>query len=48
MVEFLECSQQVARASGEAVELPDQDTVDLMVPGGHHQGIEPRAALSPA
>ena len=41
-------SQQVTRASGKAVELPDQDTVDLMVPGGHHQGIEPRAALSPA
>ena len=48
MVEFLKRSQQVARAAREAVEFPDQDTIDLMVPSGCHQGIEPRATLPPA
>jgi hypothetical protein len=35
----------MARAACEAVEFPDQDTVDLMVPGRRHQARHPPRAL---
>src|SRR5215217_6087490 len=40
VVEFLKCRQQVARAAGEAVELPHQHAVDLLVARGRHQSVE--------
>ena len=48
VVELLERRQQVARAAGEAVELPDQHAVDLAVPGGRHQRVELGPALPAA
>src|SRR5208337_1026335 len=45
VIELFERHQKMARAAGEAVELPDQHAVDLAVPGGRHQGIELGAAL---
>ena len=48
MIEFLQRRQQMARAPGEAVELSNQNTVDLAVPGGRHQGVETRPPLAPA
>jgi len=48
MVELLQRRQQVARAAGEAVELPHQHAVDLLVARGHHQGVELRPALPAA
>jgi hypothetical protein len=38
----------VPRASGEAVELPDQNAIDLPVPGGRHESIETGAPFFPA
>ena len=40
MVELFECGEQVARAAGEAIELPDQYAVDFTVPGDRRQGVE--------
>jgi hypothetical protein len=48
MVELLQRSQQVTGATREAVELPDQHTVDFMLPGSCHQGVELGAALPTA
>ena len=44
MVEFLQSRQQVARAAGKAIELPDQHTIDFPVPSSDHE----RAQLWPA
>ena len=48
MVELFERHQQVARAAGEAVELPDQDAVELAPSRGGHQRGELRPALPAA
>ncbi len=48
MVELLERGEQMARAAGEAVELPDQHAVDLAVAGGGHQRVELRPTLLPS
>ena len=48
VVELLERHQQMARAAGEAVKLPDQHAVDLTIPGSGHQGIELRTPLPAA
>src|SRR3954462_11825786 len=48
VVERLERRQQVARAASKAIECPDQHAVDLVVPGGCHQGLELGAALPAA
>ena len=45
MVEFFQGHQQMARASREAIEFPDQHAVDLAVSGGRHQAVELGAAL---
>jgi hypothetical protein len=48
VVEFFQRRQKVARAAGEAVELPHQHAVDLLVARGRHQGVKLRPALPAA
>jgi len=45
MVELLQSHQQVPRASGEPIEFPDQNAVQLTVAGRSHQRIELGSAL---
>src|SRR5689334_20194737 len=46
MIELLQSHQEVARASCEPVELPDQDTVELTVASCGHQRVELGSTLS--
>jgi hypothetical protein len=46
MVELLQCRQQVTRTAGKAIELPDQDTIDLAVPDRGNQRVQLRSAFS--
>jgi len=48
VVKLLQRRQQVARAAGEAVELPHQHAVDLLVARSRHQRIELWPALPDA
>ncbi len=48
MVELFQRRQQMACATGEAVELPYKDAVDLAVSCRRHQGVELRAPLPAA
>ena len=48
VVELFQRRQQVAGAAGEAVELPHQHAVDLLVARGRHEGVELRPALPAA
>ena len=48
MVEFFQGREQMARASREAIEFPDQHAVDLAVSGRRHQAVELGAALPTA
>ncbi|MBP2443965.1 hypothetical protein JOH51_001457 [Rhizobium leguminosarum] len=45
MVEFFERRQEMAGRAGEAVELPDQDTIEFAVAGAGHQGVVLGGAL---
>lgn len=46
VVELFKGREQMARALGEAIELPDQNTVDLPATCGGHQSVELRAAFA--
>ncbi|MEY9195240.1 hypothetical protein ABIA16_000356 [Sinorhizobium fredii] len=48
MVEFFERRQEMAGRAGEAVELPDQDTIKFAVAGAGHQGVELGAPFAAA
>ncbi len=46
VIEFFQRSQEMARVAGKAVELPNQHTVNFVVPSRRHKRIQLRPAFS--